>query len=202
MGFFCYCTSCAWVFLVFCCICFWCSPSQTSSAFLQMGQCGSHLHHSGFGAVALGVGWFGSWGSILIGGLGIVAVMVLLVGGIGQSFFSSKRLPYILPASGQGVLAWTRVFSNGGRVVLWCWSLLSFRIYWGLVICLGWLRSCLAGSGLVTTFTSYFLVGISLLLFLCCFWFFPYMGIGVRLGGLNWLDCDWGFGPNFPSSSR
>ena len=40
--------------------------------------------------------------------------MVLLAGGMDQSFLSSKRLPDIFPASGQGVLAQTGAFSNGG----------------------------------------------------------------------------------------
>ena len=79
-----------------------------------MGQLGPHLHHSGFGAVALGAGLFDSWDSIFIGGLGFMAVMVLLAGGIGQSFLSSKRLPDIFLALGQGVLAQTGTFSNGG----------------------------------------------------------------------------------------
>ena len=41
-------------------------------------------------------------------------VTVLMVGGIGQSFLSSKRLPDIFPASGQGLPAQTGAFSNGG----------------------------------------------------------------------------------------
>ena len=41
----------------------------------------------------------------------------------------------------------------------------------------------LLGSGLGTTFTLYFFVGINLLSFFCCFGFFPYVGIGVRLRG-------------------
>ena len=71
-----------------------------------MGQFSPHPHHYGFGgAVALGVGCSCSWGSIFIGGLEFVAVTVLLVGGIGQSFLNSKRFQDIFPASGQGVLA-------------------------------------------------------------------------------------------------
>ena len=49
-----------------------------------------------------------------MGGLELVAVTVLLVGGIGQSFLNSKRFPDIFPASGHGVLAQTGMFSNGG----------------------------------------------------------------------------------------
>ena len=46
------------------------------------------------------------WGlADLVPGVQFVAVMVLLVGGIGQSFLSSKRLLDIFPALGQGVLA-------------------------------------------------------------------------------------------------
>ena len=57
-------------------------------------------------------------GLIFIGSLGFVAVTVLLVGGIGQSFLSSKRLPDIFPASGQGVLVQTGASSNGGGCFL------------------------------------------------------------------------------------
>ena len=57
-----------------------------------MGQFGPHLHCSAFGgAVVLGVGCSWAWGSIFMGGFQIVAVTVLLVGGIGQSFLNSKR---------------------------------------------------------------------------------------------------------------
>ena len=84
--------------------CFWCSPSQSSSAFLQIGQFGPHPHHSGFG-VSTGFCWSGSWGSIFTGSLGFVVVTVLFAGGMGYSFLSSKWLPDIFPASGQGVLA-------------------------------------------------------------------------------------------------
>ena len=105
-------------FLVLCWSCFWCSPSQ-SSTFLQMGQFGPHLHHSAFGdAVTLRVGCSGSWDSIFMGGLEFVAVVLELVGGIGQSFLNSKRFPYIFPALGQGVLAQSGAFSNGRGVVL------------------------------------------------------------------------------------
>ena len=69
---------------------------------------------SGFGVVALEVGWSCSWGLLFIGSLGFVAVMVLLVGGISQSFLNSKRFPDIFPALGQGVLVWSGAFSNAG----------------------------------------------------------------------------------------
>ena len=69
-----------------------------------MGQLGAHPHYSVFGgAAALGVGSC-AWGSIFMGGLELVAVTVLLVGGIGLSFLISKRFPDIFPASGHGVL--------------------------------------------------------------------------------------------------
>ena len=53
-----------------------------------------------------------------MGGFGIVAIAVLLLGGIGQSFLNSKRFPDIFPALGHGVLASTGMFSRGGGVVL------------------------------------------------------------------------------------
>ena len=71
-----------------------------------MGQFGPHLHLSGFVTVELGFDWPGSWGSTFIAGdLGfvVVTVVVLVVGGIGQSFLILKRLPDTFPASGQGV---------------------------------------------------------------------------------------------------
>ena len=103
--------------LVLCWSCFWCSPSESSPTFLQMGQFGPHPHHSAFGgAVALGVGCSCSWGSIFMGSLEFVAVTVLLVGGIGQSFFNSKRFLNIFPASGHAVLVWTGAFSTDGKL--------------------------------------------------------------------------------------
>ena len=81
-----------------------CHPSPLL-CFLQMGQFGPHLHHSGFGTVELGCDCSGSWGSIFItGSLGfvVVVVAVLLAGGIDQSFLNSKRLPDIFSASCQG----------------------------------------------------------------------------------------------------
>ena len=86
-----------------------------------MGQFGPHPHCSASGgAVALGVGCFCSWGSIFIGSLEFMAVMVLLVGGISQCFLNSKRFPDIFTASGQGVLVQTGAFSNGGGCFLVC----------------------------------------------------------------------------------
>ena len=71
-----------------------------------MEQFSLHPDHSAFGgAAALGVGCSCAWGSILMGGLELVAVTVLLAGEIGQSFLNSKRFPDIFPASGHGVLA-------------------------------------------------------------------------------------------------
>ena len=43
-----------------------------------------------------------------------VAVVVLLVGGICQSFLNSKRFPEIFPALGHGVPAQTGMFLSGG----------------------------------------------------------------------------------------
>ena len=94
------------VFLVFCWNCFWCSSSQSSSIFLQMGQFSPHPHCSAFGGgAALVVVCSGAWGSIFIGGLELVAAVALLVGRISQYFLSSKRFPDIFPALGHGVLA-------------------------------------------------------------------------------------------------
>ena len=90
------------------------SSSQFSSTmFLQIGQFCPHPHCSGLDTVALG-----TWGSIFIGGFGIVAVTVALEGGMGQSFLISKRLLDILLASGQWVLLWAEVSSKGGGCFL------------------------------------------------------------------------------------
>ena len=66
-----------------------------------MGQFGPHLHHSAFdGATVLRVGCSCAWGSIFMGGLELVGVMVLLVGGINQSFHNSIQrgsLRFFLP---------------------------------------------------------------------------------------------------------
>ena len=47
-------------------------------------------------------------------GFGIVAIAVLLLGGINQSFLNSKRFPDIFPALDHGVLAQTGMSSRGG----------------------------------------------------------------------------------------
>ena len=49
-----------------------------------------------------------------MGGLELVAVTVLLVDWISQSFLNSKRFPDIFPALGHGVLVQTGIFSIGG----------------------------------------------------------------------------------------
>ena len=74
--------------------------------FLHMGKFGPHLHFSAFGATSeLVVSCSWAWGSIFMGGFAIVAVAVLLLllGGIGQYFLNLKRFPDIFPASGHGV---------------------------------------------------------------------------------------------------
>ena len=77
-----------------------------------MGQFSPHPYFSAFGAtVELGLGLH------LYGGVGIVAVAVLLLlGGIGQSFLNSKRFPDIFPALGHGVPVQTGMFSRGGEL--------------------------------------------------------------------------------------
>ena len=53
----------------------------------------SHPHHSAFGGgAALGVGCSCAWGSIFMGGLEFIAVTVLLVGWISQSFLNPKKV--------------------------------------------------------------------------------------------------------------
>ena len=82
-----------------------------------MGQFGPHPHCSGFGTVELGYESPGSWGlTFITGSLGfvVVTVVVLVAGGIGQSFLNWKRLPHIFPALGQGVSAQTGASSKGG----------------------------------------------------------------------------------------
>ena len=81
-----------------------------------MGQFDPHPHLSAFSAtIELVVGCSWAWGSILMGFFGIVAVAVLLLllGGIGQSFLNLKRFPDIFPALGNGVLAQLRMLSRG-----------------------------------------------------------------------------------------
>ena len=57
-------------------------------------------------------------------------------------------------------------------------------------------------SGLATTFTLYFLGGMSLFLFSVAFVSFLTWGLVSGWVGLDWLDWGWNFGPNFPSNSR
>ena len=71
-----------------------------------MGQFSPHLHLPSFVAIELGLGWFGSWGSVfIVGGLGFIVMLVeaLVEGGTGQSFLISKRLLDIFPALGHGI---------------------------------------------------------------------------------------------------
>ena len=82
-----------------------------------MGQFGPHPHLSGFVTVELEFNWLRSWVStFIVGGCGfvVVFVVVFVVGGIGQSFLISKRLPDIFPALGQGVPTQTGASSRGG----------------------------------------------------------------------------------------
>ena len=61
-----------------------------------MGEFSSYPHCSAFDSdAALGVGCSCAWGSIFMDGLELVALMVLLVGGTGQTFLNSKRFPDI-----------------------------------------------------------------------------------------------------------
>ena len=65
------------------------------------------------------------WGSVvpgpgtlsLLGDFGVVALVVLLVGGIGQFFLNSKRFPDIFPALGHGVPDQTGMFLSGGGLL-------------------------------------------------------------------------------------
>ena len=94
-----------------------------------MGQFGPHPHCSAFcGAVVLGVGCSWPWGSIFMGGFEVVAVVVLLVGGIGQSFLNSKRFPEIIPALGHGVPAQTGMFLSCGGCSLKCLLVKGFDL--------------------------------------------------------------------------
>ena len=68
-----------------------CHPSLLLH-FCKWDNMGPHLHCSGFGVGALGLADLVSWGSMFTGGLGFVAVTVLLVGRIGQSFLSFKKI--------------------------------------------------------------------------------------------------------------
>ena len=115
-----------------------------------------------------GCGCSCSWGSIFMGNLEFVAIMELLVGGISQSFLNSKRFPDIFSVSGQGVLVPTGTFSNGGGLFS---NVPSGKGFWpskfteALGSVWGGYAVTLLGSGLATTFTLYFFVGINLFLF-------------------------------------
>ena len=193
-----WCVSCVSLFVLVCWNCFWCLPSQSSSAFLQMGQFGPHLHHSGFGAVALRVGWSCSWGSIFIGSIGFVVVAVLEMGGIGQSFLRSKRFPDIFPALAQGVLAWTGGFSNGGGLFSDIEGFWPSEFTVASACPWGGYTVTLLGSGLANTFTLYFFVGINLFLFSVALESFLMWGLVSGWRGPNWLDCGWVLVPPFP----
>ena len=58
----------------------------------------------------------------------------------------------------------------------------------------------LPGLGLATALN--FLAGLSLFLFSVILDSFLTWGLVSGRGGLNWLVCDWGLRPGFPSSSR
>ena len=76
--------------------------------FCKWGNLVPHPHLSGFVTFELGFDWFGSWGStFIVGGLEFVAMLevVLVVGGIDQSFLISKRMPGMFPALGEGLFS-------------------------------------------------------------------------------------------------
>ena len=188
-----------------CWSCLWCSLSQSSSAFLQMGQFGPHPHLSGIDTVELEFHWPGSWGSAFItGGLGFVLLVVAVLAGRGNwpilpQFAEIARHFLSLRPGGthtnRGIFQYCGLFSEvGGFWPSGSTGALAFA--WGGCMVM------LPGSGLATTFTLYFFVGINLFLFSVTLDSFLTWGLVSGRGDLNWLDCDWGFGPNFTSSSR
>ena len=106
----------------------WWLPSQSSSIFFQMGKSDPHPHHYTFcGAVALEVGCSWAWGSIFMGGVEVVVVIVLLVGGISQSFLNSKRFPNIFPALGHGMPALTAMIVDVSHSV--CYNVVNWDVF-------------------------------------------------------------------------
>ena len=85
--------------------------------------------------------------------------------GMGQSFLSSKRLPDIFPALGQGVLAHTGAFSNGGGLFSDVEGFWLSEFTGALAFVWGGCMVSLPGSSLATTFTLFLFVGIRLFLF-------------------------------------
>ena len=116
-----------------------------------------------------------------------------------------KRFPDIFPALGYGVLVWTGIFSSG-------WGLFSgvpsgegfwpFEFTGALGFVRGGCAVTLLKLGLASTFTLYFLVGISLFTFSVSLESFLTWKFVLGWVGLNWLDWGWSFGPNFPSNLR
>ena len=142
--------------------------------------------------------------------LGIVALSLLgglevVVGGIGQSFLNSYRLPDIVHALGHGVPAHVGIFSSGGGLLLdeLLWREFPFSILaWGIdmgvcvtiLLVLGWIQVW----PLLTPYT---------LSWGWVFWsvaFVPLLTKGLVLGWADWFCWGWilDLGPNFPSSSR
>ena len=155
------------------------------STFLYLWSCGGT-----WGCLFLGCG------SIFMGGFEVIA------GGIVQSFLNSTQIPDIFPASGHGVPAQVGIFSNGE-------GLLSEVFSWGGFCFSGFvwaLRAVLLvlgmGLGLATTFTLYFFVGMSFLIFSVSFVSFLTWGFVLGWLGLDWLGWHWNFEPNFPSNLR
>ena len=119
--------------------------------------------------------------------------MVLLVGRMGQFSLSSKRLPDIFLASGQGVLAHTGAFSNGGGLFSDVEGFWLSEFTGALAFVWGGCTASLLGSSLATTFTLCFFAGISFFYFLCCFGLFSYLGIRVRLKRSKLIGLGLGF---------
>ena len=156
-------------------------------------------------AIVLGVGCSWAWGSIFMGGFEIVAVAVLLVGGIGQSFLNLKRFSDIFPALGHGCqheLVYFWVVGGLYSEVPSCEGVWPSEF----VGAIGDVRGCCAVAlqelGLATTFILYFFVGMSLFLFSVAFVSFLTQRLALGWVGLDGLDWGWGIGPNFPSKSR
>ena len=151
-----------------------------------MGQFSPHPHFSAFGAaVALGVTCSWVCSSIFVGGFGVV--IVVRVGGIGQSFLNLKIFPDIFPALGHGCQCELGYFQVVGGcslkyLLVKGFDFLNLLEHWELLQVVVLL---VLDSGLATTFTLYFFVRISFFLFSVALVSFLICGLVSGWAGLD-----------------
>ena len=140
-----------------------------------------------------------------MGDFGIVGVTVLLLllGGTGQSFLDLKRFPDIFLLHAMGCWHELGCFQEVGGCSLKYLPVKSFDLpnqvgLWKL--CCRWSHCCVVGFRFFHDFylvflKSFFLFSVVLVSFLI--W-----GLVIGWAGFNWSDWGWSFGINFPSRSR